>query len=267
MADDRLSGRVAIVTGAGDGIGLGIAKRFARAGGSVVIAEFSEEKGEAAAAALRAEGGTAMFIRTDVTDRGEMEAAVDAAVSGFGSADILVNNAYSGGIFARAETMADRYFHESFAINLFGPKWAMARAFPHMKARRWGRIINICSLNGVNAHIGTADYNAGKEALRTLTRTVAREWAGFGICANIICPAAASASFREFVELQPAAAKAASADNPMGRMGDPEADIGGVALFLASEDARYLTGNTLFVDGGGHINGVVWAPELSDAPN
>jgi NAD(P)-dependent dehydrogenase (short-subunit alcohol dehydrogenase family) len=265
MVDVRLEGRAAIVTGGGDGIGLGIANRLARAGASVIIAEFSEEKGEAAAVAIRASGGQADFIRTDVTDRSQMEAAVDAAVSRFGSVDILVNNAYSGGTFSRAEAMSDIHFHGSFAINLFGPKWAMDRAFRHMKAKGWGRIINICSLNGVNAHVGTVDYNVGKEALRTLTRTVAREWAGFGICANIICPAAASASFREFEQLQPAAASTAAAANPMGRMGDPEADIGGVALFLASEDARYLTGNTLFVDGGGHINGVAWAPELPDA--
>ncbi len=262
MADLRLAGRTAIVTGGGDGIGLGIVKRFARAGAAVMIAEYNEDRGEIAAEAVRSEGGQAQFIRTDVTDRSHMEAAIDATVNQFGSIDILVNNAYSGGTFSRAEAMGDEHFHQSFAINVFGPKWAMDRALPHMKANGWGRIINICSLNGVNAHVGTVDYNAGKEALRTLTRTVAREWAMLGICANIICPAAASASFREFERLQPSAASSASAENPMGRMGDPEADIGGVALFLASEDARYLTGNTLFADGGAHINGVAWAPEL-----
>jgi NAD(P)-dependent dehydrogenase (short-subunit alcohol dehydrogenase family) len=131
-----------------------------------------------------------------------------------------------------------------------------------MRANHWGRIINIASLNGVNAHMGTAEYNVGKEALRAYTRSAAREWAGYGICANIICPAAASASYRRFQEMAPDVAAATAAANPMGRMGDPETDIGGVALFLASEDARYLTGNTLFVDGGGHINGVPWVPDL-----
>src|SRR6185369_14574019 len=97
----------------------------------------------------------------------------------------------------------------------------MRAALPHMRARGWGRIVNVCSLNGVNAHVGTADYNVGKEALRTLTRSAAREWAGFGICANVICPAAASAAFRQFKALQPDLAEAAAAANPMGRMGDP----------------------------------------------
>jgi NAD(P)-dependent dehydrogenase (short-subunit alcohol dehydrogenase family) len=140
----------------------------------------------------------------------------------------------------------------------------MNSAFPHMKARRWGRIINMCSLNGVNAHVGSADYNVGKEALRTLTRTAAREWAPFGICANILCPAATSAAFERFAATQPTLAAEAVANNPMKRLGDPVSDIGGAAVFLASDDARYVTGNTLFVDGGAHISGIPWAPALPD---
>jgi NAD(P)-dependent dehydrogenase (short-subunit alcohol dehydrogenase family) len=125
-------------------------------------------------------------------------------------------------------------------------------------------VINIASLNGVNAHMGTAEYNVTKEALRAYTRTAAREWAPHGICCNIICPAAKSAAFRRMEELQPEMIAIADAANPMGRIGDAEEDIAPVAAFLASEDARYLTGNTLFVDGGGHINGVAWTPDLGD---
>ena len=127
-----------------------------------------------------------------------------------------------------------------------------------------GRIINICSLNGVNAHLFTPEYNVGKEALRTLTRTAAREWARHGIRANVICPAAATATYRRVAGAEPGDDRRDPRSNPMGRMGDPERDIGGVAVFLASDDARYLTGNTLFVDGGGHINGVPWSPDLPD---
>jgi NAD(P)-dependent dehydrogenase (short-subunit alcohol dehydrogenase family) len=146
----------------------------------------------------------------------------------------------------------------------YGPFWAMQAAFPLMKAQGWGRIINLCSLNGVNAHVGTAEYNCSKEALRALTRTAAREWAPHGIVANVICPGAKTAASRAVFAEHPELERVADASNPMGRLGDPDADIAPVAVFLASDDARYLTGNTLFVDGGGHINGVSWVPDLPD---
>jgi NAD(P)-dependent dehydrogenase (short-subunit alcohol dehydrogenase family) len=127
-----------------------------------------------------------------------------------------------------------------------------------------GSIINICSLNGVNAHPFTPEYNVGKEALRTLTRTAAREWARHAIRANVICPGAATATYRAVEKAMPEMIADILRQVPMGYMGDPERDIGGVACFLAGDDSRYLTGNTLFADGGGHINGVPWAPDLPD---
>lgn len=262
MTQGRLVGRAAMITGASDGIGAGIARRFAAEGAAVMVADINVEKGEAVAASLREMGVRAAFRRCDVTDREMIVGVVEACVEEFGSIDVLINNAYRGGDMSRIETKSDQVFAESLDINLYAVKWSMAAAFPHMRKRGWGRVINIGSLNGVNAHMGTADYNVGKEALRAYTRSAAREWAPYGICANIICPAAASASFRQFEALQPELAAASAAANPMGRMGDPEKDIGGVAVFLASEDARYVTGNTLFVDGGGHINGVAWIPDL-----
>lgn len=264
MTQGRLAGRAAIITGAGDGVGLGMARRFAAEGAAVLVAEFNAETGAAAAESLRRAGGKAEFFQVDVTEQAQVEAMVAACVETFGSVDILVNNAYRGMGYARVEKMPDENFEHALKINFWAAKWAMTAAFPHMRKQGWGRIINVGSLNGVNAHMGTADYNISKEALRTLTRTAAREWARHGIVANNLCPAAASSSFRYFAERQPELAAAMEAANPMGRMGDPEKDIGGVAVFLASEDARYLTGNTLFVDGGGHINGVAWAPELPD---
>jgi NAD(P)-dependent dehydrogenase (short-subunit alcohol dehydrogenase family) len=151
-----------------------------------------------------------------------------------------------------------------YAVGFQGPLWAMQRAFPTMKANGWGRVVNICSLNGVNAHMGTLEYNTAKEALRTLSRTAAREWAGYGITVNVICPAALTASSRMAERFYPGMLERSARENPMGRMGDPEHDIAPVALFLASDDCAYLTGNTLFVDGGSHINGSSWRPELPD---
>lgn len=256
----RLTGRRAVVTGAGDGIGKGIARRFAQEGATVIVAEFDPASGSATAAEIEADGGSARFVTVDVTDKASVLAMMDAA----GPVDILVNNAWRGSGVSRFERKTDEQIDTALRMGPYAAKWAMDAALPHMKAQGWGRVVNMASLNGVNAHMGSLDYNLAKEALRALTRTAAREWAPFGICCNVICPAALSASSRRMMAMQPGMIERIEAANPMGRMGDPEADIAGVALFLASNDARYVTGNTLFADGGAHINGVAWAPDLGD---
>ena len=255
----QLDGRVAVITGAGDGIGAGIARVFAREGAQVVIGEINAATGAAMAEEL---DGAGSFIRTDVGDRSQCEAMVAHAVDTFGRIDILVNNAWGGGEVSRVERKTDALMQGGLNVGFLGPFWTMIAAHAHMAPAGYGRIINLCSLNGVNAHMGTVEYNSAKEALRAATRTAAREWAPTGITANVICPAAISASFRAVMERNPELVASAGANNPMGRMGDPETDIAPVALFLASEGSRYMTGNTLFVDGGGHINGSSWKPDL-----
>ena len=255
----RIDGKVAIVTGAGLGIGRGIAQRYVEEGAKVVIAELSPDTGKQTADAL---GENAFFVETDAGDRASVENMIQATVDRFGTVDILVNNAWGGGRIGRIEKKTEELMNHGLAIGFLGPFWAMNAAHPIMKAKGWGRIINICSLNGVNAHMGTAEYNTSKEALRAATRTAAREWAGDGITANVICPAAKSNSFDQTMSAHPELVAATDAANPMGRIGDCYDDIAPVALFLASEDCRYLTGNTLFVDGGSHINGSAWAPDL-----
>ena len=260
-----LQDRVAIVTGAGDGIGLGIARRFAREGATVVIAEVDEETGSAAAVAIVDElGGEARFVPTDVTDRASVEAMVDATIEAFGRVDVLVNNAWGGGSMVRLEHSTEAQMDHGLTMAFKAAYWSMLRCFPVMRDAGGGSIINICSLNGVNAHPFTPEYNVGKEALRTLTRTAAREWARHAIRANVICPGAATATYRAVEQAMPEMIAQILQQVPMGYMGDPERDIGGVAAFLAGDDSRYLTGNTLFADGGGHINGVPWAPDLPD---
>lgn len=261
----RLAGRVAIVTGAGQGIGRAIARRFAAEGARVVVAEIDEASGRAVAEGIESElDGRASFVRTDVGEKEDVLVMVERAVADFGAADILVNNAWGGGSVERLERKSDAVMEHGFRVGVMSAFWSMQAAFPHMRSAGWGRIVNLCSLNGVNAHMYTADYNAAKEALRALTRTAAREWARHGICANVICPAAVSASYEAFRRASPENAARLLAQNPVGRMGDPETDIAPAALFLASDEARYVTGNTLHVDGGGHINGVAWAPELPE---
>ncbi len=257
----QLQGRTAIVTGAGSGIGRAVARAFVAEGANVLVAEIDEPLGREAAAEL---GSAGDFLRTDAGDRDSVEAMVAHAAQRWESVDILVNNAWSGGEISRVEHKTPEGLAQALAVGFYGPFWAMRAVLPLMRTNGWGRVINMCSLNGVNAHMGTVEYNSAKEALRAATRTAAREWAGWGITANIVCPAAKSASFHRVMGAHPELSAAADASNPMGRIGDPDDDIAPVVVFLAGDASRYITGNTLFVDGGGHINGSAWKPALPD---
>ena len=261
----RLDGRTAIITGAGQGIGRGIARRFAREGAAIVVAEVNPTTGAQVEREIVDElGGRAKFVPTDVLDRAQVDAMVAAAQDEFGGADILVNNAYVAAPFNRFERKPDDDLLLAFRGGPLHTYWAMQAVFPHMKEQRWGRIINFVSLNGINAHQYSVDYNAAKLGILAITRTAAREWAKHNILANCIAPAAASPAYVAFAEAAPENAAEMLKQNPMGRMGDPEHDIGGVALFLASEDSDYITGMTMFADGGSHINGVQWDPPMPD---
>jgi NAD(P)-dependent dehydrogenase (short-subunit alcohol dehydrogenase family) len=261
----RLDGRVAIITGAGQGIGRGVARRYAAEGAAILVAERRADTGAAVAQEIEGElGGTAHFVATDVLDETQVRGMVDAAVERYGRVDILVNNAYVAAPNRRLETKPDDDLELAFRGGPLHTYRAMQAVFPHFRAQRWGRIINLVSLNGVNAHMYSVDYNAAKEAIRAITRTAAREWARHNILVNAIAPAAASPAYVAFAEAAPDNAREMLRQNPLGRMGDPEHDIGGVALFLASDDSDYVTGNTIFADGGSHINGVQWDPPMPD---
>lgn len=261
-----LEGRVAVVTGAGQGIGKGIARRFVREGAKVVVAEYNTETGPAAVAELEALGGEGLFVATDVTDKAQAKACVAAAVDRWGRVDILVNNAYTGtaGKRLRFEWKDDDDLRRAFELNAMAAFWTMNEAFPHMRDQGGGSIINICSLNGVNAHMYSVEYNATKEALRTMTRTAAVEWGRHNIRCNVICPGAATEASKRMEAEQPEMFARMLEANPMRRFGDPEEDIGGAAVLLSSDLAGYITGNTLMVGGGTHVNGVPWRMDLPD---
>jgi len=268
--DDRLklTDRVAIVTGAGQGVGLGVARAFAAAGANVVVANRTAERGEAVVAGIERDfergGAAGYYVQTDVSQKDSVVAMVEQTIDRFGKVDILVNNATPRGGTARLEYMTDDAMRDYMDVNYYAAFWAMQSVFPHMRANGWGRILTMCSLNGINAHRFSAMYNGSKEGVRALTRTAAVEWGRHGITANVLCPFAATPSWDAFMEFDPEGARSIEQGNPIPHVGDCEFEIGPVAVFLASEDSRYVTGNTIHVDGGGHINGVAWKPELPD---
>lgn len=248
VAMHEVAGKVVVVTGAGRGVGLGIARHLGLGGARIVVAEWKPELLDAAAASLTALGVETLGVRTNIMEQTEIEAMVSATVQRFGRIDGLVNNAQTFRPMApMAEVSADDVdvFYDS---GVKGTLWAMQAVYPHMAAQRWGRIVNFASSMGITGGRGFGAYNASKEAIRALTRTAAREWAPDGIVVNCIAPAAAdhhgdaakqSEGYRIFVE-----------SCPMGRQGDPETDIGPLAWFLCSDACRYLTGHTFMADGG-----------------
>lgn len=259
-----LEGRTALITGGGQGVGQGIARAFAQAGADIVIAQRRGEEAEREAQWLRDNYGVRAFAQSvDVTRGDAITPMVAQAVEQLGRLDILVNNA-GASTPVRLENYTDEAMAEAFELNYWAVFRAMRAAFPVMKAQGYGRIINLGSLNGVNAHMFTAAYNASKEAVRALTRTAAVEWGGHGITCNVICPSASSPQAKEYFAANPEMAQAILSQVPVGRLGEAVDDIGPMAVFLASKGGGFTTGNTLFVDGGGHINGVAWRPEVAD---
>jgi NAD(P)-dependent dehydrogenase (short-subunit alcohol dehydrogenase family) len=253
----RLSGKVAIVTGSGRGIGRGIATLFAGEGAAVVVASRTAAAVDAVVGELQALGGRALGVPCDVGRKEQVDAVTAAAVAQFGAIDILVNVAQGFGTREEPtpfpqpralEAVSDAEWDFTLSTGLMGTLWCMRAVFPYMKDRG-GKIINFGSLAGQRGSAGTAAYNVTKEAIRALTRTAAREWGRYRINVNVINPAARSRALDEYQQKNPPKTDPA-AQVPLGRLGDALADIAPAALFLASSDSDYITGMTLMVDGG-----------------
>jgi 3-oxoacyl-[acyl-carrier protein] reductase/2-hydroxycyclohexanecarboxyl-CoA dehydrogenase len=241
----RLKDKVAIVTGAGRGIGRGIALKLAEEGAKVVVADVVEENAQKVVEQIKQAGGKAIASKTDISQKPEVEALFARAVSEFGPVDILVNNA---GINrdGMLHKMSDEDWAKVIAVNLTGTFYCLRLAAQQMRERGYGRIINVASMSW-RGNFGQANYAAAKAGIVGLTGTAARELAKKGVTVNAINPGFVDTEMTRGV---PEKTWNAMIDKIwMGRVGEP-ADVGKVVAFLASDEAAYVTGQLIDVSGG-----------------
>jgi len=243
-----LSGRVALVTGASSGIGRAIATALAGAGAAVVLTARREELLVGLAREIEGQGGKAAALAGDVADRGQLQSVAQRAGEAFGPPQILVNAA---GVNPRqhADAVTAEAWDRTRAINLDAP-FMLARALvPAMRAKGWGRIVNIASLQSVRAFENGIAYGATKGAVMQLTRAMAEAWSRHGVTCNAIAPGFFPTALTEHLFRTPGAAQHLAEQTMTGRVGRLE-DLHGIAVFLASPASDYITGQTIFVDGG-----------------
>jgi NAD(P)-dependent dehydrogenase (short-subunit alcohol dehydrogenase family) len=255
----KLDGQVAIVTGGGRGIGRAIAQRFAAEGAAVVLAATGGTALEATAAEIRAAGGRALVAITDVSDEPAIERMVAATLAGFGRLDILVNNSGIAGPTAAVAELDRAEWDRTLAINLTGAYLASKHAVPHMIERGRGRVINITSIAGLIGYAYRSPYAVSKWGMIALTRSLAIEVGSHGITVNAIAPGAVRGErIGEVIRNRALALGRSEADierefyvesTALKRMIDPE-EIAATALYLASEEARSITGETISVAAG-----------------
>jgi NAD(P)-dependent dehydrogenase (short-subunit alcohol dehydrogenase family) len=245
----RIDGKVALVTGGSRGLGRAIAEALATAGARVAVSARQLENARRAADAVAAASGQkTLGVAADVTVPADVEAMVARVLDGLGRLDILVNNA---GINIRGpiEQLSEADWDAVVDTNLKGP-WLCCRAVAKpMKSQRWGRVINVSSMLGEIALAGRSPYASSKGGLTLLTKTLALEWAPHGINVNALCPGPFATEINTPLLNDPAARAQMEANVPLGRWGDP-AELGPAAVFLASDASSFMTGATLFIDGG-----------------
>ena len=241
----RLENKVAVITGGAGGIGRGIVRAFTKEGAKVLFVDINDDAGHALEAEL---GGAARFLNADISVEASAAAIVAAAVEAFGKVDVLVNNAHASRQAPLLQTTQEM-LDLSFGTGFYPTFWLMKAAHPQLAANR-GSVINFASGAGIEGQLTQGSYAAAKEAIRAISRVAANEWAADDVNVNIISPLALTEGVQAYIEANPGVEEALLAKTPLHRFGDPESDIGRVAVFLASADASYMTGQTLMVDGG-----------------
>ena len=246
----ELTGKVAIVTAAGQGVGAGAARALAAAGASVVVSSRTISKCEAVAAAIESDGGVALPVKCDVTVEADVDRCVETAAQRFGGIDLLVNAADDQRLVPFLQ-ITEEDILAGVRTGVLGTVRFIQRCVPRMQERSGGAIVNVASGAGLLAMAGMGPYSANKEAIRSLTRTAAVELGPLGIRVNVICPTAWAPSFEVWTKAEPLEYQALLGRTPLGRIGDPVEDVGAGIVFLSSDQSRYVTGTTLMLDGGG----------------
>lgn len=243
----RLQGKVGIVTGSASGIGRGIALAMAKEGAHIAIVDVNEEKGKETLAEVNQYTQGSLFIK-DISVKENIDEIVTEVVKKFGKLDILVNNAHVSRQAPLIETTLE-HFNLSFGTGFYPTFYFMKAAYPELK-KSHGKIINFASGAGIDGQVTQTSYAAAKEAIRGISRVAANEWGPDGINVNIIAPIALTPGVEQWSKSAPELYDAMINKIPLRRLGDPEKDIGRAAVFLASSDSDYITGQTIMVDGG-----------------
>jgi NAD(P)-dependent dehydrogenase (short-subunit alcohol dehydrogenase family) len=245
-----MDGKVAIVTGASSGIGRATALAFAREGAKVVVADLSTPGGEETVALVRAAGGEAIFVRTDVSRTADVAAMVRAALDAYGGLDYAFNNAGIAGEQAPTADCTAENWARVIGVNLTGVFLCMKHEIPELLKRGGGAIVNCSSIAGLGGFPGIPAYVASKHGVIGLTKTAALEYATQGIRVNAICPGVIRTPMVDGYTGGNREAEAQMvAMEPMGRMGEPE-EIASAAVYLCSDAASFVTGHAMVVDGG-----------------
>jgi NAD(P)-dependent dehydrogenase (short-subunit alcohol dehydrogenase family) len=243
----RLSGRAAIVTGAAQGIGRGIATALAQEGAGLVLVGRTPATLQQAADSITSSGAAVCSVEGSVSDRATADAAVREAVRAFGGVDVVVNCAHTYTPHASVDRIPEADFRTELETGFFGTVHFMQAAFPHLR-EKGGSIINLGSQAALQGTAERGAYAATKEAIRGLSRSAARDWGRYRVRVNVLCPVAMTPALEERVSAD-ARARVAQAI-PLRHIGDALQDVAPVAVFLASDEARYVTGQTINVDGG-----------------
>ncbi len=250
MVEPMLQGKTAIITGASKGIGKAIARTFAAAGASVALAARGREELEQTAKEIEGEGGRALAIPTDVTEVGQVQNLVDRTIAELGTVDILVNNAGAAPFLSTLDQIRLEGFEKYFRLNFNGAVHCTKAVAPILMAKSDGCVLNVASVAGFIASPGLTYYASAKAALISFTRTMAQEWAAYGVRVNALAPGWIETEMNEPArQMIPEFNRRVLDSIPLGRWGTPE-DVAGAALFMCSPAASFITGSVLVVDGG-----------------